>query len=87
MPLNPATVTVTIAGTTYQVLDLGDTSAVERGYLQLALDRGMINVAIAPGTINGVRQNVAYVRPLAAINRGELANAVVNFRVAFKRGN
>ncbi len=85
--LNPATVTVTIAGTTYQVLDLGDTSPVERGYLQFALDRGMINVAIAPGTINGVRQNVAYVRPVDPITRGELASAITNFRVAFRRGN
>ncbi len=85
--LNPAAVTVVNNGTTYPVIDTGELDSASLGYLQFALDRGLLDYVLAPGMVNGSTQTVAYARPAKQIKRGELAAGIVNYRAAFRTGN
>lgn len=82
--LNPAQVTIVIGGQTFPVNDAGTLSAAERGYLQLALDRGFLTSQLsrAADAPDGIQ-----VSPRRALSRRDLASALVKFREAFRRGN
>lgn len=78
--LNPAAVTVTVNGQTHPVSDVGMLSAAERGFVQFALDRGIL----LPGF---TRNGEVRVFPGRAPTRAQLASSLVKFRTAFRRGN
>ncbi len=80
-------VTVVNNGTSYPVIDTGEISTTDAGFLKLALDRGLLDYVLAPGVVNGTTQTVAYARPAKQIKRGELATSMVNYRARFRLGN
>lgn len=78
-------VKVAYQGSLIPVTDGGALSDAQKGYLQLAVNRGLIDfVPVYNATSKTYSATVA---PTRAISRAELAAALVNFRTLFPLGN
>ncbi|MEA2695582.1 MAG: serine protease AprX [Acidobacteriota bacterium] len=82
-------VTVTYNGQPVVVSDEGDIPAGLRGYVQLALDRGILNPSFSFEQNPGDPQPhlVVKVRPINHVTRSVLAFALDHYRQAFAAGN
>lgn len=78
-------VTATFNGTTVVVSDQAAIPAALRGYVQLALDKGILNATFSIN--NGEPHLVANVGPLSPVPRSVLASAIDHYRQAFAAGN
>ena len=75
-----ADVTATANGATVVVSDQSDIPSALRGYVQLALDRGILSATFSSAT-------AATVSPAGGVTRSSLAAAVDHYRQAFAAGN
>jgi len=82
-------VTATYSGQTVVVSDEADIPAALRGYVQLALDRGILNAAFRfqQGPNDFQPLLIAKVGPTDSVTRSFLAFAVDHYRQAFAAGN
>lgn len=78
-------VKVTYNGSLIQVSDAYLLTPAQRGYLQLALDRGFISYTVQYDSSTGTYTAAA--TPNARITRADLATSLVNFRLLFPQGN
>ncbi len=84
-----ADVTVTNSGTTVVVSDESGIPAALRGYVQLALDRGILSASFSfvQGPDDPQPRLVAEVKPTNLVTRSSLAFAIDHYRQAFAAGN
>jgi serine protease AprX len=82
-------VTATYSGTTVVVSDESGIPAALRGYVQLALDRGILNASFSfvQGPNDPQQRLVAEVKPTYLVTRSSLAFAIDHYRQAFAAGN
>lgn len=85
LKLSGTSVKVTYQGNLIPVTDALVLSPAQRGYLQLALNRGLISYLVQFNSSTGTYTAVA--NPSKNIARADLATAVVNFRSTFRVGN
>ncbi len=78
-------VKVTYNGASVPVSDAYVLSPAQRGYLQLALDRGFISYTVQYDVASATYSATA--NPGKNITRADLATALVNFRGLFPLGN
>jgi serine protease AprX len=82
-------VTATYNGQAVVVSDEADIPAAQRGYVQLALDRGILNAffTFEQGPNDFTPHLVAKVKPASPVTRSFLAFAIDHYRQAFAAGN
>jgi serine protease AprX len=82
-------VTATFNGTTVVVSDNSSIPSALRGYVQIALDKGILNALFSfqQGPNDFEPQLVARVKPTSAVTRSFLAFALDHYRQAFAAGN
>ena len=83
--LTGTTVRVTNNGSLIPVNDAYLLTPAQRGYLQLALDRGFISYLVQFDS--GTNTSTATATPNVRITRADLATTLVNFRLLFPLGN
>jgi len=74
-------VTATANGQTVTVSDQNAIPPALRGYMQIALDRGILGASFAGSPLT------ATVQPTGAVTRSDLAFALDHYRQAFAAGN
>jgi serine protease AprX len=82
-------VTVTYSGQTLVLTDNADIPSAQRGYVQLALDRGILQAyfSLEQGPFDLTPTLKARVKPLEPTTRAWMAYGLDNFRQHFVAGN